>query len=196
LNGRRFVRRHCQFRVVRRDPACATLCRVTEWSTVGKPGKGEDWVEVKDRNLWEAVRGDASEGYLFDEMTRALTVGPSRRQALRLMAGGALAALFGWGVGVDEVGAIETRRTDRSCRDKPAISNTVCPRFRKCRGKNFCTCARTVGGDKKCVDLRSAHCPTVDECDGDRDCPAGAVCVKVGACCGNTRRNACFRQCP
>src|SRR5215218_7173201 len=123
-------------------------------------------MEVKDRSLWGAARGDASEEYLFDEMTKAFTVGPSRRQALGLLAGGALAALFGWGVGVDEAGALEARRPARSC------------------------------GDKKCVDLRTAHCPTVDECDGDRDCPAGAVCVKVGACCGNTRRNACFRQCP
>ena len=152
-------------------------------------------MEVKDRSLWGAARSDASEGYLFDEMTKAFTVGPSRRQALRLLAGGALGALFGWGVGVDEAGAVEVRRTDRSCRDKPAISNTVCPRFRTCR-RRFCTCARAVGGDKKCVDLRTAHCPTVDECDGNRDCPAGAVCVKVGACCGNTRRNACWRQCP
>jgi hypothetical protein len=159
-------------------------------------GKGEGSMEVKDKSFWAAARGDAPEGHLFDEMTRALTVGPSRRQALRLMAGGALAALFGWGVGVDEAEAVEVARTDQSCVGKPAISNTVCPRFRRCRGKNFCTCARTVGGDKKCIDLRSAHCPTIDECDGDRDCPSGAVCVKTGACCGNEPRNACFRQCP
>ena len=152
-------------------------------------------MEVKDRGLWDTAREDTSEGYLFDEMTRTLAAGPSRRQALRLMAGGAVAALFGWGVGVDEAGAVEARRTDRSCRGEPAISNTVCPRFGTCR-RRFCACARTVGGDKKCVNLRTAHCPTVDECDGNRDCPAGAVCVKVGACCGNTRRNACFRQCP
>ena len=44
-------------------------------------------MEVKDRSLWEAARGDASEGYLFDEMTKAFTVGPSRRQALGLLAG-------------------------------------------------------------------------------------------------------------
>ena len=151
---------------------------------------------VKDRSLWAAGRSDASEGYLFDEMAKAFTAGPSRRQALRLLAGGTLAALFGWGVGVDEAGALEARRTDGSCRRKPAISNTLCPRFRQCRGRPFCTCARTVGGDKKCIDLRTAHCHTVDECDGDRDCPASAVCVKVGACCGNTRRQACWRQCP
>jgi hypothetical protein len=153
-------------------------------------------MEVKDRGFWAAAREDASEGNLFDEMTRTLAVGPSRRQALRLMAGGALAAVFGLGVGADEAGAVEVRRTDRSCRGEPAISNRLCPRRGTCRGRWFCACARTVGGDKKCVDLRTGHCPTIDECDGDRDCPAGAVCVKVGACCGNERRNACFRQCP
>jgi len=151
-------------------------------------------MEVKDRNLWASTREDASGGYLFDEMTRALTVGPTRRQALGLIAGSALAALFGWGVGVEEAGALETRRTDGSCRGKPAVSNRFC-RISRCR-RDFCACARTVGGDKKCVDLRRVHCPTVDECDGDRDCPASAVCVKAGACCGNTRRQACIPQCP
>jgi hypothetical protein len=151
---------------------------------------------TKDVKRW-AARGDASGGHPFDEMSRALAAEmPSRRRALRLLTGGTLGALFGWGVGVDEVGAVEVMRTDKSCADKPAISNRRCPRFHKCRDSNFCTCARTVGGDKKCIDLRSAHCPTVDECDGNRDCPSGAVCVKVGACCGNERRNACFRQCP
>jgi hypothetical protein len=154
-------------------------------------------MEVKDRSLWAAGRGDASEGHLFDEMARALAAGPSRRQALGLLAGGALAALFGWGAGVDEAGAVEARRTDQSCAGKRAVSNKRCPRrFSRCGGRFFCTCARTVGGDKKCVDLRRVHCPTVDECDGDRDCPASAVCVKAGACCGNTRRQACIPQCP
>jgi hypothetical protein len=154
-------------------------------------------MEVKDRGLWAAARGDVPEGHLFDEMTRALTMEPpSRRQALRILAGGALAAVFGWGVGVDEAAA-QDRRTDRSCGGKPAISNKRCPRrISRCRGKAFCTCARAVGGDKKCVDLRTAHCPNVDECDGNSDCPAGAVCVKVGGCCRNRRRNACWRQCP
>lgn len=151
-------------------------------------------METRGREPLEASRGRALV-HPFDELTRALTMEPpSRRQALRLLAGGALATVFGWGAG--EAGAVETRRTDGSCAGKRAISNTVCPRrLITCR-RNFCTCARTVGGDKKCVDLRSAHCPTIDECDGDRDCPSGAVCVKVGACCGNKRRNACWRQCP
>jgi hypothetical protein len=130
-------------------------------------------------------------------MSRALAAEmPSRRRALELLAGGALAALFGWGIGFKEAEAVEASRTEKSCADKRAISNKTCPRPRKCGGRFNCTCARTVGGDKKCIDLRSAHCPTVDECDGNRDCPSGAVCVKVGACCGNERRNACFRQCP
>lgn len=153
-------------------------------------------METRDREFWEASREHEGTGHFFDELSRTLTFGPpSRRQALRLLAGGTLAAVFGWGAGADEAAAIEARRTDGSCAGEAAISNTVCPRIRTCR-RGFCACARTVGGDKKCVDLRYAHCPSVDECDGDRDCPASAVCVKVGACCGNTRRNACWRQCP
>ena len=154
-------------------------------------------MEIMDRKPLGSSQEYAATGHFFDELAQTFTFAPpSRRQALGLLAGGALAALFGWGVGVDEAGAVGVRRTDQTCAGKPAISNKVCPRFRKCRGEFFCTCARTVGGDKKCIDLRSAHCPTVDECDGDRDCPSGAVCVKTGACCGNDRRNSCFRQCP
>jgi hypothetical protein len=151
---------------------------------------------TKDVKRW-AHRRDTSGGHLFDEMTQTLAVEmPSRRRALKLLAGGALAALAGWGIGVKEAEGVEALRTARSCVDKPAISNRSCPRFHRCGGKEFCTCARTVDGDKKCIDLRSAHCPTIDECDSDRDCGSGGVCVETGACCGNERRNACFRRCP
>jgi hypothetical protein len=144
----------------------------------------------------EVSPGHAPTGHFFDEFTQTFTFGPpSRRQALRLLAGGTLAAVVGSGVGLKQAGAVEVRRTDKSCAGKAAISNTVCPRPRACR-RRFCACARTVGGDKKCVDLRYAHCPSVDECDSNSDCPASAVCVKVGACCGNERRQACWRQCP
>jgi hypothetical protein len=152
---------------------------------------------TKEVNRWP-TRGDASGGQLFDEMTRALAVEmPSRRRALKLLAGGALAALAaGWGIGVKESDAVEVARDNQTCADKPAISNRRCPRnVPRCGGKNFCTCARTVDGDKKCIDLRTAHCPTIDECDSDRDCGSGRVCVETGGCCGNERRNACFRRC-
>jgi hypothetical protein len=153
-------------------------------------------MEKRTRKPREAFLEHAPTGHFFDEFTQTFTFGPpSRRQALRLLAGGALAAVFGPAVALEEAGAVEVMRTDKSCAGTPAISNTVCPRPRACR-RRFCACARNVGGDKKCIDLRTAHCPTVDECDGDRDCPSGAVCVKVGACCGNKRRQACFRQCP
>jgi hypothetical protein len=152
---------------------------------------------TKEVNRWP-TRGDASGGQLFDEMTRALAVEmPSRRRALKLLAGGALAALAaGWGIGVKESDAVEVARDNQTCADKPAISNRRCPRVVQCGGEEFCTCARTVDGDKKCIGLRSAHCPNVDECDSDRDCGSGRVCVQVGACCGHERRNACFRRCP
>jgi hypothetical protein len=156
-------------------------------------------MEVKDARPPEASRGYTPAGHHpFDELTRALTVEPpSRRQALRLLAGGTLAAVFAWSVGAKEAGAVEALRNDRSCAGDPVISNRRCPRrIARCGGRRFCTCARAVGGDKKCVDLRTAHCPNVDECDSNSDCPSSAVCVKVGGCCRNRRRNACWRQCP
>jgi hypothetical protein len=134
----------------------------------------------------------------FDDLARGLDDGTvSRRWALKLLAGGALAAVAGWRIGVKESDAVEVARDNQTCADKPAISNRRCPRnVPRCGGKNFCTCARTVDGDKKCIDLRTAHCPTIDECDSDRDCGSGRVCVEVGACCGHERRNACWRRCP
>jgi hypothetical protein len=108
-----------------------------------------------------------------------------------------MAAVFGWGVGVEEAEAVEALRNDRSRAGDPVISNRRCPRrISRCGGNEFCTCARTVCGDEKCIDLRSFDCTTVDECDGNSDRPSGAVCVKVGGCCRNRRRNACWRQCP
>ena len=52
-------------------------------------------------------------------------------------------------------------------------------------------------GAKRCVRLRSfpPNCPERDRCERNTDCGAGAVCIRVGGCCGNRKRNRCAELC-
>jgi hypothetical protein len=152
-------------------------------------------MEAQGRTILEIARsGDTSEGQLFDELTKEVADGTiSRGRALKLAGTALLAALFG-SVAIDEAEAA----TDRRCEGKPAISNRRCPETRStCRQRadQICLCARTVGGDKRCVDVTNEECPTTDECDRSSDCPGNQYCIEVGACCNGSRRNLCVRPC-
>jgi hypothetical protein len=161
-------------------------------------------MEAKDTTILEiARRGDASEGQLFDELSKGLASGAiSRRRALKL-AGAAilgstgLLALFPRVAGAQSI-MDETEPTiaasDPGCRGEPAINNRRCPN-NICRGREDCLCAETVHGDKRCVELLFESCPRRDQCDDSRDCPKGEICIKVGGCCRNRRRNLCAFPC-
>src|SRR5215213_10849719 len=126
----------------------------------------------------------------LDEVAKGLAAGTiSRRRVLKLtgsaLLGGGLLALFPGVAGAD---------SDPECQGEPAINNVSCPE-NVCSENPNCVCARTVGGDKKCVDLGLANCPASDECDRNRDCASGEVCIRVGGCCGHARRNLCAPKC-
>jgi hypothetical protein len=128
----------------------------------------------------------------FDEVAKGLAAGTiSRRRALKLtgsaLLGGGLLAMFP-GVASAQVNA------QQQCQGEPAINNRRCPTNR-CGGNPDCNCATTVGGEKTCVNLREERCPNRDQCDRNRDCRRGEVCIQVGGCCGNPRRNLCVRTC-
>ena len=130
--------------------------------------------------------------YGFDEAAKGLAGGTiSRGRALKLtgtaLLAGGLLAIFP-GVAGAQVSAQQT------CAGRPAINNKKCPST-NCGGNQNCFCATTVSGQKRCVNLRNAVCPTRDECDSNRDCPSGNVCLKVGGCCGNPGRNDCRPLC-
>ena len=136
----------------------------------------------------------------FDRLAKALATGASRRQAVRGLTAG-LAALGGAALGWERAGAQgiadgftgpTLQVSDRSCRGERAFNNRVCPQNR-CGDNRFCVCGKTEGGDKRCVNV-NRRCPRQDECDGDRACARGEVCVKAGGCCGRNR-NACVRLC-
>jgi hypothetical protein len=139
----------------------------------------------------------------FDEVAKGLAAGTiSRRRALKLtgsaLLGGGLLALFPGVAGAQSNIVDETDPTlaasDPGCRGEPAINNRRCP-ANNCGGDRRCFCNETVSGEKRCVNVRDARCPNRDQCDRDRDCGRGEVCVKVGGCCGNRRRNACVPLC-
>jgi hypothetical protein len=81
------------------------------------------------------------------------------------------------------------------CEDRAAINNWRCPGSR-CGKCPDCLCARTVSGRKRCLDFTEGICPATDECDRNRDCPIGEVCVQVAGCCGGLRKNICVPPCP
>lgn len=84
------------------------------------------------------------------------------------------------------------------CDGKPAMDNKRCPRGRqtRCGGLRGCVCAKTVGGDKQCIYLLGVACPMQDDCDSDRDCRRGEVCIRIAGCCGgHVRRHACVSLC-
>jgi hypothetical protein len=135
-----------------------------------------------------------AEQYSFDELAKGVASGTiSRGRAMKLAGAGLLAALFGSSVATGEAEAA----TDRRCRGKPKISNRRCPKESGCRGREdqFCNCALTREGDKRCIDFTNQGCPTTDECDRSGDCPGSQLCIEVGGCCGNPRLNVCARPC-
>ncbi len=139
----------------------------------------------------------------FDEVAKGIASGTiSRRRVLKLtgtaLLGSGLLAMFPGVAGAqsivpdDEV-SVEGHRNP-GCQGEAAINNRKCPNNRCGRGHS-CFCAQTVSGEKRCVNLKNAVCPNRDECDRDRDCPRGEVCIKVGGCCGRPRRNDCRPLC-
>jgi hypothetical protein len=113
----------------------------------------------------------------FDGLAAALANRAiSRRRALQLAAASALGAA-GLGVAATEAQAHPEcpRRGTGCCRD--------------CRDtQKRCACIRTVGGTRRCV---YQCCPEGGgatgiggglECDENRDCPSGQVCVRRRSC--------------
>jgi hypothetical protein len=135
----------------------------------------------------------------FDRIAKSLAARASRRRLLR----GLAAVGLGSGVlGPNGAGArrapggadgVTIEATDKVCKGQPAFSNKLCP-VSPCGG-DTCFCGVSVSGHKKCVDLSGlGDCPTEVQCDRNRDCGPGQVCIKFGGCCG-TRNNLCAPAC-
>ena len=180
----------------------------TNHSWEGKPsGKKQGLMAAEDRRLLQSTRGEhaAEDSAYLDDLARGVAEGSiSRRRALKLAGAaivgstgllslfpgmaGAQSSVYGTAVTTAAVG-------QGGCpEDEPSISNRACEP-NPCGGNMNCFCARTVDGNKRCVNLRNARCPRRDECDSNQDCPRGEVCIKVGGCCGNRRRNDCRPVC-
>ena len=140
----------------------------------------------------------------FDRIAKSLASGASRRRVVRGLAAGLVslggAALGPWRAGAQGAPGLpdgsgpSTQASDPTCRGERGISNETCVANR-CTTNRFCFCAETVNGEKRCVNLREEKCPLRDQCDRNRDCRGGEVCVRIGGCCGFRGRNACVRLC-
>ena len=137
----------------------------------------------------------------LDEAAKGLAAGTiSRGRAIKLGAAALLSSLGLFSLFEGEAGA-QQAAVRGACENKPAISNNKCPLHSqsRCGACPSCTCARTVGGRKRCLDFARVECSSRDECDSARDCPGNGVCVQVGRCCGHPehpKRNLCVPPCP
>ena len=126
----------------------------------------------------------------LDEVAKGLAGGTiSRRRALK-MAGAALL-----GAAVVPFSSASPAEAQETCRNRPALSNRRCTAEAICHELPLCACARTVRGNKRCIDLASRDFCAAEPCERNRDCPEGEICVKLGACCGVEERQVCARRC-
>ena len=133
----------------------------------------------------------------FDDLARTLVAGLPRRRLIRALGGGLVGGLLaGWGPRA--VGAASDPRCPA---DKPFVDNKTCDQAAAVcpsTSDTSCGCFLTVAGTRACVVTAfTGGCPKRDECDRNRDCRPGRVCVKVGGCCPkHPERNQCLQKCP
>jgi hypothetical protein len=127
----------------------------------------------------------------FDELTKALVAAkPSRREALRRLAGGALAAVFG-GVALEEVSAQDVGtealtcgqfcRSDAECNaglqcgDASERCVAIPDSRKRCNSNGDCTQEfETCNSRDRCVNtVAPSDCP---DCRAHGDCAAGERC--------------------
>jgi len=133
------------------------------------------------------TREHAAEDLSFDGLARGLASGAiSRRTAIKSLAAAGIAALFGWGIGLQEAEAGNCR--GNFCRGDE----------RRCgRNRPDCVCYRTPNGDTVCA-ADNGECQS---CNENRDCPNGFICVQNGSnCCpqengGRRMKNVCAAPC-
>jgi hypothetical protein len=139
----------------------------------------------------------------FDALTKALVAAkPSRREALRRLAGGALATVFG-GVSLEAASAkFGTEAFNETCVGQ---SNTLCKGATpgQCgRPNDGCICALPKDPDNgpQCVQQPDrVRCPSRrTDCRENRDCETGESCILVSDCprCAGNSRGFCAKKCP
>jgi hypothetical protein len=128
----------------------------------------------------------------LDEVAKELAEGTiSRGKAIKLSG----AALLG-SIGLLSLTPGVAGAEGGPCEGIPAINNRRCPlEASVCGDCPECQCARTVSGNKRCLDFTGKVCPTTDECDRNSDCPGDERCVQVAGCCGGSRKNLCVPLC-
>jgi len=134
------------------------------------------------------------DGQRFDGLTRDLASSRTRRQALRLLAGGTLGAIFAR-LGVGQAAAQDLGTTsDAVCEGRQVICSSGGGAGFNCA--EGCVCARNTNGEKQCVNGLRDTCRNRQRCDRNRDCNgAGEVCIRVNGCDCRGNRGRCFERC-
>ena len=144
----------------------------------------------------------------FDDFVRSWAAGGTRRAALRLLAGGGLAALLAGRPGEAAADCPRRRRCGQDCcrseevclggrcRAKGPCGDAPCLGKRCGSDEDFCFCTSSVEGIGFCLDGFAASCTRYEPCTSSRQCPDG-LCLATADCCGG--KNLCVprsKACP
>jgi hypothetical protein len=120
-------------------------------------------------------------GTTFDQLTKSLASGVSRRDALKLVAGGLTGALLT---------TLGVRKAHAKTKCNP---KGTCGTYQNCGGSGTCFCGDT--GKSKGFCFEDALCSGLIGCGSNKDCKnqlgKGWKCL-VGSCCGS---NVCISKC-
>lgn len=142
------------------------------------------------------------DGSRFDDLARSLVAGTtSRRETVRRLAGGAVAAALGGRALEDAVAQeVGTEAYDLECRQSGV--KFFCfgegPSTRCKGGDCLCAKSRQDGKPNVCIVSPPGGCPSRKEkCRRHKDCKSGEVCVRVSTCCQkHPGRGMCVKRCP
>lgn len=121
-------------------------------------------------------------GSTFDRLTKSLASGVSRRDTLKLVAGGL-------------VGTLLTTFGARKAQAGAKCNNPgVCGTYQNCKGSSTCFCGGTSKPGKGFC-FEDASCASLIGCSTNGDCKSqlgkGWKCL-IGSCCGS---NVCISKC-
>lgn len=134
------------------------------------------------------------DGQRFDTLVKAAGAVRSRRKVFGAMAAAALG-------GAARGAAAQSRAYDLTCRQRgvKTFCNAFASTVTRCGPQiRTCVCGTLKEGGTLCVREPKGNCPTRREsCSRNRDCLAGAACIRVPDCCpNNPSRGMCVQRCP
>jgi len=133
------------------------------------------------------------DGNRFDELTRGLADGRTRRAVLKAMAGGVVAGIASVFNSGDPVAAASCRKATEICRKNGDCCSNKCgpPDF---TGRSRCVCVTGTDCPRPSNGCKAATC--INGVCGQTDaCTGGQICFQNGCCTPASPEVTCLNQC-